>query len=82
MPALVVRRRFVERIPSLSRHRKSNLLAQSLQFLLQLIDLLLLSVDRAVEFLQQFFAKAQFHFNLGEAGFHRQLNGDRFHVNG
>ena len=65
-----MRRRLVERIPRFSRHRESNLLAQSLQFLLQLVNLLLLAIDSAVEFFQQFFAEAQFYFDLGKAGFH------------
>src|ERR1700730_16620370 len=61
---------FVDRIPRLGRQSASNLFAQSPQFFVQLIDLLLLAVDRAIEFFEQLFAIAQFHFDFGKSGFH------------
>ena len=46
------------------------MLAQGPQFLLQLIDLLLLADHGAVQLVQQVFGKAEFGFDFGEAGFH------------
>ena len=65
-----MRGRLVDWIPRLGRQCASNLFAQSLQFLVQSIDLLLLAVDRAIEFFEQLFAIAQFHFDFGKSGFH------------
>jgi hypothetical protein len=65
-----VRRRFVAQIAGLRLNSGPHLLAQGSQFLLDLVDLLLLAVNGLVQRFQQFFGKAQLGFNFREAGFH------------
>lgn len=65
-----MRRNFLAQAPALRGRLGLQLLAQEAQLLLQLVDLLLLAKDGAVELIQQIFGKAEFDLEFGQSGFH------------
>src|SRR3954462_1056987 len=69
--ALIMRRNFFARGLRVARHIGAHLLAQGGEFLLQLIDLRLLAVDRLVQFFEQVFRQAELGFQFFESRFHR-----------
>ena len=65
----VVRRDFVSQAARLGGNRVEQSLAQRAQFLTQLLDLLLLAIDSAIERLEQIVGKTQLDFEFGDARF-------------
>ena len=65
----VVRRDFVSQAARFSGNRRLQLLAQHSQFLTQLLDLLLLAIDGAIERLEQIVDETQLDFEFGDARF-------------
>ena len=59
----VVRRDFVSQAARFSGNRRLQLLAQHSQFLTQLLDLLLLAIDGAIERLEQIVGETQLDFD-------------------
>jgi len=66
----------VARAGRLGRHRLQQLLAESAHVLLQLVDLLLLAIHRAVERIEQVFREADLGFEFVQSGFHDSRYGD------